>query len=127
MMTRTAGAPALSSTAAAAIAATTGFVGWAIFPLGGIRGEAWDSGLWWVVVLPLLALVAGILGYIVPQRVWRWAAAILGGQLLAMILMRPAGADLGLFPLTVVFVLIPLGLIFTALALVGGAVARRRA
>ena len=126
-MARSSGTAALSSTAAMAIAAAAGFVGWAAFSLGGTRREAWDSGSWWLVVLPVLALVAGILGYLVPQRVWRWAVAILGGQLVAMILLRPAGTDLGLLPLTVILLLVPLGLVFTALALIGGAIARRRA
>ncbi len=125
-MARPSGTPALSSTAAAAIAGAAGFVGWAAFSLGGTRREAWDSGSWWLVALPLLALAAGILGYLVPQRVWRWAVTILGGQLLAMVLLRPAGTNLGLLPLTVVFLFVPMGLIFTALALIGGAIARRR-
>ncbi len=126
-VTRPPGVPALSPAAAGAIAAVAGFVGWAAFAFGGRLREAWDVGAWWVVALPALALVAGILGYLVPQKVWRWSVAILGGQLLAMVLLRPAGTDLGLFPLTVVFLLVPLGLIFMVLALIGRAIARRRA
>ncbi len=125
-MTQGPHAPALSSTAAMALAAAAGFAGWAVFSLGGPRREAWDSGTWWLVVLPLLALVAGVLGYLAPRRVWRWAAAIVGGQVLAMVALRPAGTDLGLFPLTAAFLLIPLGLILSLPALVGGAIARRQ-
>ncbi len=118
-------APALSPTAAAALAAAAGFVGWAVFSLGGARREAWDSSIWWMVVLPLLALAAAILGYLVPRRPWRWAVAIIGGQLLAMIVLRPAGTDLGLFPLTLVLLAV-LGLIFAVPAVIGGAIARWR-
>ncbi len=124
-MTRARAAPALPAGVAALLAATAGFVGWAAFSFGG-RREAWDSGGWWMVALPLLVLVAAILGYLVPRQVWRWAAAILGGQLLAMVVLRPAGTDLGLFPLTLVVLLVPLGLMFTVAALVGGAIARWR-
>ncbi len=116
----------LSPSAAMVIAAAAGFVGWAVFSLGGARREAWDFGAWWSVVLPLLVLAAGALGYLVPRRVWRWVVAILGGQLLAMILTRPAGTDLGLFPLTIFYLLVPLGLLLLVAALVGGAIARHR-
>ena len=97
-----------------------------MFSFGGARHEGWDSAVWWLVVLPVLVLAAGVLGYLVPQHVWRWAAAIIGGQMLAMILLRPVGTDLGLFPLTIAFLMVPLGLLLFVAAVVGGAIARRR-
>jgi hypothetical protein len=111
---------ALSPALAGPLAAVAGFVGWAAFSLGETRREAWDSGPWWVVALPLLALTAGILGYLVPGRTWRWAAAIIGGQVAAMLAFRPEGAGLGLFPLTVVFILAPQGVVLGLAAFIGG-------
>jgi hypothetical protein len=111
--------------AAAALAAAAGFLGWAIFSLGDPVREAWDIAGWWGTALPVQAIFVAILGFLVPVRVWRWSLALVAGQLVAMLAIRPAGSDLGLLPLGVVFVLMPLALAFTALALVGGMVARR--
>ena len=119
-------APALSPAGATLLALAAGFAGWAAFAFAGARREAWDSAAWWVVALPLLALLAGILGYLVPHRAWRWAIAIVGGQLVAMAVLRPAGTDLGLLPLTVVFVLVPLGLALCVPALAGAALGRHQ-
>ncbi len=111
--------------AAAALAAAAGFLGWAIFSLGDPAREAWDIVGWWGTALPVQAILVAILGFLVPVRVWRWSLALVAGQLMAMLAIQPAGSDLGLLPLGLVFVLVPLAFAFTALALVGGMVARR--
>jgi len=113
---------ALPSPVAAALAAVAGFAGWAAFSLGGTVGEAWDSSTWWMVALPLLAVAVALLGYLAPERAWRWAIAAVCGQLLAMMLLRPPATDLGLLPLAVVLVLVPEGLTFGVLAIIGGAI-----
>ncbi len=75
-------------------------------------------------MLPLLAGLAGALGFLVPARVWRWPVAIVAGQVVAMLLLRPQGSDLGLLPLTIAFLLIPLAIGLTVPAVIGGVVAR---
>ncbi|HVZ15165.1 MAG TPA: hypothetical protein VG894_11950 [Bauldia sp.] len=109
---------------AAAVSAAAGFLSWALFAFLTPSREAWDNGTWWLVVLPLLALVSGVLGYVAPRRVWRWPAWITVGEIGAILLIRRQDTDFGLFPLAVVFVLIPLAIAFTFLALIGGVCAR---
>ncbi len=53
--------------------------------LGG-RREAWDSPLYWMAALPLAAIVSAAIGYATRGRDWLWAAAIVPGQFLAMMI-----------------------------------------
>ena len=64
------------------------------------RREAWDSGVYWSVFYPLSVLACGLLGWLFPDRPWRWALALFLGQCIAMLLRN---GELGsLFPLGVV-------------------------
>jgi hypothetical protein len=86
-----------------------------------------DTAAWWWLGLPLLAVVSGLAGYLAPVRVWRWPLFIAGGQLLAMIAIAAisqSGADFGLLPLALAFVFLPLVIVLTIPALIGGLVAR---
>jgi hypothetical protein len=105
---------------AAAVSAAVGFVSWAVFAFLTPSREAWDNGAWWLTVLPVLAVLSGILGYVAPRRVWRWPAWITVGEIGAMLLIRRVDADFGLFPLAVVFVLVPLAIGYTVVAMIGG-------
>ena len=61
------------------------------------RREAWDSGIYWAVFYPLSIAACGVLGYLFPDRAWRWALAFFVGQCVAMLLRN---GELGnLFPL----------------------------
>ena len=62
---------------------------------------------------------------LLPNAVWRWSTAAMVGQLLAMIVLRPSGTDLGLLPLAIIFVLVPMAILLTIPALIGGMIARR--
>lgn len=74
-----------------------------------LRREAWDTDLYWLIGLPLCYLVAGVLGYLGPERIWRWPLAMMATQGLVMLLFSRSG-----------FSLLPLGLIlFAILALPG--------
>jgi hypothetical protein len=110
---------------AAALAAAVGFASWALFASGEPGREAWDSPLWWSEVVPALSVTVGILGALLPNAVWRWSTAAMVGQLLAMIVLRPSGTDLGLLPLAIIFVLVPMAILLTIPALIGGMIARR--
>jgi len=60
------------------------------------RREAWDSSLYFIVAMPLIALVAGVVSYVVPTRVWRWALFPFMAQALVMVV---GSGDYGLLPL----------------------------
>jgi hypothetical protein len=64
---------------------------WIFVALAGGRREAWDSELYFVFVLPMIALMAGIVSYKVPTRTWRWAMFPFAAQALVMIVQEPAG------------------------------------
>ena len=107
----------------AVVSFAAGFCVWAGLSLvSGVR-EAWDASAYWLFGLPLLAIVAGVAGYFVAVRVWRWPALIGLGQVVAIPFTNPT-AGLGLLPLMVAFVMVPLILILTIPALIGGSIAR---
>jgi len=73
--------------------------------IGG-KAEAWDSSLYWSATYPLSVVLAGCLGYWVPQKPWRWGLAVMAAQIVSLVL-----TDSG-------FGLLPLGLVlFAVLAL----------
>lgn len=98
------------------LCAAAGFAVWAGISVaaGGEREgefyvrEAWDTPAYFWLGLPLLALAAGIAGYIAPGRSWRWPLWIVAGQAVAMIFVHPAGTSLALLPLTALFAGLPL-------------------
>ena len=63
------------------------------------KKEAWDSELYFSIGMPAICLLAALLGFLEPKRTWRWGAAPLAGQFLAMLFMVGPGN------------LLPLGLI----------------
>ena len=64
------------------------------------RREAWDSGLYWTVGLPLAAVGAGMIGYVAAGRGWLSTALIVPAQVAAMTLR--SGSLGGLWPLMLV-------------------------
>jgi len=87
------------------------------------RREAWDSGIYFSLGMPLACLLSFILGIVEPVRSWRWGVTPFAGQFLALLLTQGVGN------------LLPLGvLVFAVLAIpavvaarIGAAIARRRA
>ena len=109
---------------AALLSLAAGFLVWVSLSLAAGGGEAWDRPAYWRIGLPLLAIAAGVAGYLVPVRVWRWSLLIALGQLVGLLVTNPGGG-LGLLPLALLFVFLPLVLGLTIPALIGGVVARR--
>jgi hypothetical protein len=110
---------------ATAVAIAAGFLTWAVFSFLTASREAWDNGTWWMIAVPFLAILSGVLGYVVPRKVWRWGAWIIAGQFAATLLVSLPHSGFGLLPLAVVFVLLPLWLLFTVPAILGAVIARR--
>lgn len=77
------------------------------------RREAWDSDLYFSMGIPIVCLVAGILGYVEPERSWRWGIAPLIGQAAWMLISQGVGN------------LLPLGLIVFAMFSIPSVVAAR--
>ncbi len=73
---------------------------WLAVAMFGGRREAWDSELYFVLAMPVIAVTAGIVSYVVPVRTWRWAMFPFAAQALVMVVMDPSSASM-----------LPLGLI----------------
>ena len=69
-----------------AIAIIAGVVLWLVGAETSDRREAWDSGLYWSLFYPLAIGACGLLGYLYPERPWRWAVALFAAQFVAMVL-----------------------------------------
>lgn len=61
--------------------------------------EAWDSGAYFIVVLPLLWAAAAVAGFLRGARPWLWAAALVGGQALGLGITNGGFLTLGPLPL----------------------------
>lgn len=69
-----------------AIAIGAGLLLWFLGAAMAGEREAWDSGLYWALLYPLAIGAAGLLGYVFPERPWRWAVVLFAAQLIAMAL-----------------------------------------
>ena len=81
------------------IAASVGILVWVVVATMSGRREAWDSAAYFQVGIPALCLVSAVMGYLAPDRAWRWGAIPLGAQLVWMLVTQGPGN------------LLPLGLI----------------
>ena len=81
------------------IAAVSGILVWVLVSSISGRREAWDSAAYFQVGIPALCLVSAVMGYLAPDRAWRWGAIPLGAQLVWMLVTQGPGN------------LLPLGLI----------------
>jgi hypothetical protein len=87
-------------------AATTSAVGaatWFYVSQVSHRHEAWDDEIYFTTVLPVIAAVAAIVAFIVPEKPWRWAMIPFAAQALVAFLQNPTAN------------LMPLGLIMFAI------------
>lgn len=89
---------------------TSGYVPFGISALGGFlvclavslatgRKEAWDSGAYFSVEIPIMCAVIFVIAYRFPARPWRWVVSMAAGQALAL---ATAGNSLSLWPLSLV-------------------------
>jgi hypothetical protein len=81
------------------IAALSGILVWVLVSSISGRREAWDSAAYFQVGIPVLCLVSAVMGYLAPDRSWRWGAIPLGAQIAWMLVTQGPGN------------LLPLGLI----------------
>jgi len=107
--------PTLSARAAYLSAVLAGAGLWlATTALSG-RREAWDSSLYWSAAYPLAIAAGGMLGYLAPDRPWRWGLVVMLAQAVTL-----AG-------LASSFGLLPLGLVMFAVLAVPPMIAARLA
>jgi hypothetical protein len=70
-----------------AIAVAVGMTLWIVATEVSGKREAWDSGIYWTLFYPLSVAAAVGLGYLFPERPWRWALALFLAQFVAMALV----------------------------------------
>ncbi len=67
--------------------------------------EAWDRGVYFIVVLPILWAAAALAAWRRPRHAWRWAAALVAGQALGLGITNHGWGTLGPLPLVALAVL----------------------
>jgi hypothetical protein len=111
----------LTTKQAYAVAAIGGAALWlATAALSG-RREAWDSSLYWSVAYPLAIAGAGALGYLAPERPWRWGATLM---LVQAVTLAVTASSFGLLPLGLMLFGV-LAVLPTAMATVGARMRHR--
>ena len=103
------------------VAAGGGALIWALIVAVTGKREAWDSSLYFSVGVPVVCVLAAMLGFVEPRKTWRWGVAPLAGQFACMLLLVGVGN------------LLPVGLmVFGMLSIppviaawLGGVIARR--
>lgn len=74
--------------------------------------EAWDSFFYYRYGLPLMFFITGVLGFLVPIRVWRWGVTIMASQAIFLMIQK---LDANLLPLgLVLFAVLSIPCIATA-------------
>ena len=86
-----------------------GFVLWTSFALppwqGGVAlRESWDSATYWSLGVPLMSLVQVGLAAVSRDSLMHQPLRVIAGHSAAMLLLHPAGRDLGLLPLSIIFI-----------------------
>jgi len=75
--------------------------------------QAWDTGLYWSLGVPVMALAAGIAGYLCPPRTWSYGFSVIAGSVATMAGLTGLG---NLWPIALAYA--------TGLALVCGLAAK---
>ncbi len=104
------------------IAIVAGTALWLTASAIGGKAEPWDSSIYWTVAYPVAIVLAGFLGYVFPQRPWRWAVVVIFMQAAVMVI---AGSGFGLLPLGLILLTV-LSLPAVALAWLAAKVRLRR-
>jgi hypothetical protein len=73
------------------VSALSGILVWTLVSTGTGRREAWDSGAYYQIGLPALCVVSAVLGYLEPERPWRWGAVPLVAQAVVMLATQGVG------------------------------------
>ena len=82
-----------------AVAVTAGIIVWIVVSKISHRSEAWDSQWYFTIGVPVVCVVSAMLGFIEPNRPWRWGSAPLAGQFVWMLVTQGPG---NLLPLGIV-------------------------
>jgi len=69
------------------LAIAAGAILWAVGSAVSDRREAWDSGTYWAVFYPASIAVCAVLGFLFPERPWRWCVALFAAQFVTMALI----------------------------------------
>ena len=84
-------------------AAGLGLARWACADVVTGKAEPWDAPNYWTVFYPLAVIGAALLGFVFPQRPWRWAVTLM---LMQVVVMTATGSGFGLLPLGIVMLLV---------------------
>jgi hypothetical protein len=104
-----------------------GFALWALtsaLPFTGAIREGWDRPVYWQVGLPLVFMVQVVTAVFSRERITIAPLWVLLGHAVAMLFIGPSGTGLGLLPLSILFVGVPLYLVLL-LAAYAGRIVRR--
>lgn len=105
------------------VAVAIGIVVWIGVSIASGRREAWDSGLYFSIGMPIICIASAGLGFVEPNRPWLWGVLPQLGQFLWMLLAQGPG---NLLPLGMVaFGIFSVPSIITAM--MGAMYGRRRA
>jgi hypothetical protein len=99
-----------------------GAAAWIVVSVAGGRQEAWDSPLYFTFLMPAMALTSGLVSYLEPSRVWRWALFPFWAQAIAAFVQNPTA---NLLPLGLIMFSI-LGAVCLIPAGIGAYMGRRR-
>ena len=114
----------MNLTLARTVLFAAGFMLWAltsVTPLAvseGIR-EGWDRPIYWQIGLPLVLAVQLLMAVRSSERVAIAPLWVMFGHVAAMVFIHPAGTSLGLLPLAIVIMGLPLYAMLLAAACVG--------
>lgn len=102
----------MSTAVSRTILFAAGFALWAAFSIvaraGGLAiREAWDGALYWQLGVPVLFAVQAGIGALSRERAKTQPLWTLAGHFAAMLPVHPAGTDLGLLPLAILFIGVP--------------------
>jgi hypothetical protein len=108
--------------------ALLGFAVWTVFSLWPwlmnshapfrIR-EAWDTTLFWHVGVPVMLLAQLVGGMLSDGRISWQPLGLLGGFFSGIMLVRPAGGDLGMLPVAMIMIGAPAYAVLLAAAAIG--------
>jgi len=101
------------------LSAAMGVALWIMVAMVTGNREPWDANVYWTGAYPLAVIGSAFLGYLFPEKAWRWAAVVM---LMQLVVMTIRGSDLSLWPLA----LIVLAILTIPPALVGMLAAKLR-
>jgi hypothetical protein len=104
-----------------------GFALWALtsaLPLSEAVREGWDRPVYFQIGLPIVLAVQLVVAIVSDERMTVAPLFVLLGHVVAMVFIHPEGTGLGLLPLAVIFVGVPLYVVLLAAAFIGRMIRR---